>query len=159
MPSYARNMKAPDSPATPAVTGIMYPSPVDVPTEMESAHYRRQNYMADPSFLSQNADEFPVDDDTEPRTDKNSSLDQLWGTIRQEKERKMAKERPKVKSLEEPQHEIPGSVPDLPSIEIPVFESAGRQQMKKQKSMCVQLSYCVVSGLFVGPKIQYERID
>lgn len=61
-------------------------------------------------------------------------LDQLWGTIRQQKEHKMAKERPKVQSLE-PGKDV--SV-DHRLVEIPVNNShptSGTRSLKKKKTM------------------------
>lgn len=88
----------------------------------------------------------PVDRDYE-------SLGQLWDTLREKKARQMAKETPKVKSLEEDTREFdrdgPSRIlqqqhyyerPTLPSTS-PKSEEVYRQEpkpkLKKRKSMCV----------------------
>jgi len=76
----------------------------------------------------------------EPPADAQS-LDQLWGTIRLEKERKMAKERPKVQSLEEIAQEL--LVKDQRAMQVPIMESppiSAPKSVKRQKSMYVSSS-------------------
>lgn len=120
------------SPVTPAVTGIIYPpTPVDTLTEADSSRYR-----APPNrfYTHPNIAESTLDDGGPQALDDGHSLDQLWGTIRQQKERKMAKERPKVQSLEEITNEL--SL-EQPPVDIPVLESQASipRSLKKQKSM------------------------
>jgi hypothetical protein len=151
MPAYNRNRnalaipgdgsiravdKANPSPVTPAVTGIVYPSssPMDAPTETESTRYRPppNRFYSHPNVAASSIDDVP-----ESVAD-GQSLDQLWGSIRQQKERKMAKERPKVQSLEEALNEEPS---EHPAVDVPVLESqaSGRKSLQKQKSMCVSI--------------------
>ena len=137
MPSPQPNRKDPSrsvdgrafaSPITPAVTGLSFPSPMDAPTEV--AHDRpRPVLMAStpgPSSSASHPAEFSSDGSAEPPAD-HQSLDRLWDSLRQEKERKMAKERPKVKSLEETGSEM--HVLQQP----PLLQS--KPTLKKQKSM------------------------
>jgi len=150
MPAYSRNRNAlaiPDdgtravgktnpSPVTPAVTGIVYPSnsSMDAPAEIESTKYRPppHHFYSHPNIAASSIDDVP-----ESVAD-GQSLDQLWGSIRQQKERKMAKERPKVQSLEEVADEAPS---EQPAIDVPVLESqaSGRKSLQKQKSMYVSI--------------------
>ncbi|RDB26265.1 hypothetical protein Hypma_006610 [Hypsizygus marmoreus] len=124
--------KANPSPVTPAVTGIVYPStPLDSITEADSSHYRMPSnrFYTHPNIAASTLD------DGAPRPlSEGHSLDQLWGTIRQQKELKMAKERPKVQSLEEMANEL--SLEPNP-VDIPVLESqpSAPRSLKKQKSI------------------------
>ncbi|KAF8149890.1 hypothetical protein B0H34DRAFT_666800 [Crassisporium funariophilum] len=131
MPSYARSRKDDKiipSPVTPAVTGIDYPSNDDASTELESYKPRvlKSALYTHPNIAGSTID------DVEPPADARS-LDQLWGTIRLEKERKMAKERPKVQSLEDARDVL---ATDQPPMQIPVRESSPpAKSAKKQKSI------------------------
>ncbi|KAF5382209.1 hypothetical protein D9615_004382 [Tricholomella constricta] len=149
MPAYAQNTrrdplsiphdsinrsydKANPSPVTPAVTGIIYPStPLDSITEADTSIYR-----APPNrlYTHPNVAASTIDDGAPRPLSDGHSLDQLWGTIRQQKELKMAKERPKVQSLEELANEL--SLEQHP-IDIPVLESQASvpKSLKKQKSI------------------------
>jgi hypothetical protein len=150
MPAYNRNRnalaipgdgvirmadKANPSPVTPAVTGIVYPSssPMDTTMETESTRYKPplNRFYTHPNIAASSIDDVP-----EPVVD-GQSLDQLWGSIRQQKEQKMAKERPKVQSLEEAVNEEPSEHP----VDVPVLESqaSGRKSLQKQKSMYVSI--------------------
>ncbi|TFK40401.1 hypothetical protein BDQ12DRAFT_496417 [Crucibulum laeve] len=145
MPTYAPNRrehvdthirvhdKAALSPTTPAVTGIEYPSPLDGPSEVDSNRYRGQ--MPRALYTHHNIASSTIDDVVDPPADA-ISLDQVWGTIRQEKERKMAKEKPKVQSLEEVAREL-FTPEQSPSIRIPVMQSQTSvpKSLKKQKSI------------------------
>jgi len=74
-------------------------------------------------------------DDVEPPADARS-LNLIWDTIRQEKEKKMAKERPKVQSLEEAVQEL--FIGEQPPVRVPLMESppvSAPKSMKKHKSM------------------------
>ncbi|KAJ8521923.1 hypothetical protein ONZ45_g1447 [Pleurotus djamor] len=88
-----------NSPITPAVTGLFFPSPIDTNVQDNG----RQN-----PIFKDIQDEFSLDDErsqsydtAEPVTPTDyQALDDLWGTLRLQKEIKMAKEPPKVKSFE-----------------------------------------------------------
>lgn len=128
--------KAEPSPITPAVTGIMYPSPMDAPTEADSSRYRAP--VARRFYTHPNLAESSIDDAPEPLAN-GRSMDQLWESLRQKKEIKMAKERPKVQSLEEATNEL--SIEPAP-VEIPLrvqteSQLSAPRSMKKQKSMYV----------------------
>ncbi|KXN84726.1 hypothetical protein AN958_12153 [Leucoagaricus sp. SymC.cos] len=81
-----------------------------------------------------------IDDATEPPTN-TVSLDDVWSAIRQKKERQMAKEKPKVQSLEEVTPDLlvsnPPAQEEGPSVRIPVMEShmSPAKSLKKQKSI------------------------
>jgi len=118
------------SPVTPAVTGIIYPS--DAPSETEFSRYRPTHHQF---YTHPNIAESSIDDVPESVAD-GQSLDQLWGTIRQQKERKMAKERPKVQSLEEATPELPEHATSS-AVDVPVLESqlTAPKSFKRQKSI------------------------
>lgn len=126
------------SPVTPAVTGIDYPGD-DLSTDIESRPQARNVAHHTALYTHPNVAGSTIDD-VEPPQD-TQSLDQLWGTIRLEKERKMAKERPKVQSLEDViAQEL--LVQDHRAMQVPVMESSPplistTKSMKKQKSMYV----------------------
>ena len=126
------------SPVTPAVTGIDYPGD-DLSTDIESRPQARNIAYHTALYTHPNIAGSTIDD-VEPPQD-TQSLDQLWGTIRLEKERKMAKERPKVQSLEEVvAQEL--LVQDHRAMQVPVMESspplvATPKSVKRQKSMYV----------------------
>jgi hypothetical protein len=81
-----------------------------------------------------------IDDVVDPPVN-TVSLDDVWSTIRQKKERQMAKEKPKVQSLEEvtPDQLVssPPAQDEGPSVRIPVMEShmSPTKSLKKQRSM------------------------
>lgn len=150
MPAYSRNLnrrdvltipaegmprtidKANPSPVTPAVTGIIYPpTPVDTLTEADSSRYRAplNRFYTHPNIAGS-----AIDDRASQTLDEGHSLDQLWDTLRQQKERKMAKERPKVQSLEEITNELSS---EQAPVNIPVLEyqPSAPRSLKKQKSM------------------------
>jgi hypothetical protein len=58
------------------------------------------------------------------------SLDQLWGNIRLEKERKMAKDPLKIKSLEENHSELPRL-----QVETGVLPPSSSHTLRRQKSL------------------------
>ena len=123
------------SPVTPAVTGIDYPGD-DLSTDIESRPQAR-NYSHHAALYTHPNIAGSSIDDVEPPQDAHS-LDQLWDTIRLEKERKMAKERPKVQSLEDVAQEL--LVQDHRAMQIPVIESSPPlistlKSVKRQKSM------------------------
>jgi len=125
------------SPVTPVVTGIDYPSNDDLSTDLESRPQARN--IARALYTHPNVAGSTIED-VEPPADAQS-LDQLWGTIRLEKERKMAKERPKVQSLEEIAQEL--LVQDQRAMQVPVMESppiSAPKSVKRQKSMYVSSS-------------------
>ena len=121
--------KAP-SPITPAVTGIDYPGD-DFSTDIESRPQHRN--IARALYTHPNIAGSTIED-VEPPTDTRS-LDQLWGSIRLEKERKMAKERPKVQSLEDIAQELLVQDHHVPAIESPPISAP--KSVKRQKSMYV----------------------
>ena len=129
------------SPVTPAVTGIDYPND-DLSTDIESRPQARNAPHHAALYTHPNIAGSTIDD-VEPPQDARS-LDQLWGTIRLEKERKMAKERPKVQSLEEVVLAQELYVQDHRAMQVPVMESSPPliatttpRSVKKQKSMYV----------------------
>ncbi|KAF9445473.1 hypothetical protein P691DRAFT_675567 [Macrolepiota fuliginosa MF-IS2] len=137
-------------PATPAVTGIDYPSRANTSAEQDS---RRFHYQ--PASSTMSSHHYPqtnnrlyslpntvgsaIDDKTDPPAN-TVSLDDVWSAIRQKKERQMAKEKPKVQSLEEVNPELlasGGTQDEGPSVAIPVLEShmSPTKSIKKQKSI------------------------
>ena len=138
--------------AAPAVTGIDYPSRIDTATELDSRKYYYQQSSMSSSHQSQanhnrlyslpNTGGSAIDDANDPPAN-TVSLDDVWSTIRKKKERQMAKEKPKVQSLEEVVAEQVVSSPPVqeesPDVRIPVMEShmSPTKSIKKQKSMCV----------------------
>ncbi|KAF9532507.1 hypothetical protein CPB83DRAFT_846897 [Crepidotus variabilis] len=132
MPPYnvtRRDVRPSPSPVTPAVTGIVYPRTEDASTELESYHAPRptgRRLYTHPNIAGSTIE------DVEPPADARS-LDLLWGNIRQEKEKKMAKERPKVQSLEEMAQDLL-AVEHTP-LQIPLMESPPLSGPRKQKSV------------------------
>ncbi|KAG6842331.1 hypothetical protein C0991_010620 [Blastosporella zonata] len=124
-----------NSPVTPAVTGIIYPStPLDSITEADTSIY---NAPPNHFYNHPNKAASTIEDGGPRPLSEGHSLDQLWGTIRQQKERKMAKEKPKVQSLEEIANDL--SVSEQRPVDIPVLEShlSDPKSLKKRKSMYV----------------------
>lgn len=125
------------SPVTPAVTGIDYPSNDDLSTEIEDRPQARN--IARALYTHPNIAGSTIED-VEPPADARS-LDQVWGTIRLEKERKMAKERAKVQSLEEMAQEL--FVQDHRTMQGPGLESppiSAQRSVRRHKSMYVSSS-------------------
>ncbi|KAG6899558.1 hypothetical protein C0993_009227 [Termitomyces sp. T159_Od127] len=125
--------KAHDSPVTPAVTGIIYPSSLlGSNTEADTSIYRPpvNHFYNHPNVAASNIDDPPP----RPLSDVHS-LDKVWSTIRHQKERKMAKEKPKVQSLEEHANDL--SLSDPLPVDIPVWESyvPDPKTLKKRKSI------------------------
>ena len=131
------------SPVTPAVTGIDYPGEDELSTDIESRPPARND--AHHALYTHSNVAGSTIDDVEPPAD-TQSLDQLWDTIRLEKERKMAKERPKVQSFEDAvSQEL--LVQDHRAMQVHVMESSppplsAPKSVKRQKSMYVSL-FCV----------------
>jgi len=128
MPAYAHNRKDDrilTSPMTPAVTGIDYPPNEDA-SQMES--YRPPRPSGRGFYTHPNIGGSAIED-VEPPQDARS-LDLLWDTIRQGKEKKMAKERPKVQSLEEVQEMLAAEHPPMP---IPLITSPHMSAPKSAK--------------------------
>ncbi|KAJ7104104.1 hypothetical protein B0H15DRAFT_808492 [Mycena belliarum] len=102
-----RRVTSPITPATTCVTGLVFPSPVEsVPLEPPPAKprpLRRTSRLAlsPPSSSKRDFVEISPDVTNPPQLDDAAALDDLWNSLRVEKELKMNKERPKVKSLEE----------------------------------------------------------
>lgn len=119
---------------TPTVTGIHYPSNDDFSAELESYQQPRANgrgLYTHPNICGSTID------DVEPLADSRS-IDLLWDTLRQEKEKKMAKERPKVQSLEEPTPDMQAA--EHTPIQVPLLESppiSVPKSPRKHKSMYV----------------------
>lgn len=133
MPAYInrRDNKAIQSPVTPAVTGIDYPSNDDASTEVDL--YKSRG-MARGLYTHPNIAGSSIDD-VEPPADARS-LSLIWDTIRQEKEKKMAKERPKVQSLEEAAQELLAA--EQAPVHVPLMESppvSPPKSARKQKSL------------------------
>ena len=136
------------SPVTPAVTGIDYPGD-DLSTDIVES---RPQVSRNALYTHPNVAGSTIDD-VEPLVD-SQSLDQLWGTIRLEKERKMAKERPKVQSLEDtvPQELL---VQDHRAIQVPLMESppiSAPKSVKRPKSMYVSL-FCATHKVDINQSI------
>ncbi|TFK75214.1 hypothetical protein BDN72DRAFT_563461 [Pluteus cervinus] len=132
-PAVRLNDKPLLSPATPAVTGLVYPSPIDAQNEMVDRGGRYASYHPQPEPYADN--DLPSVDDVSDNPPDNA-LDDVWRTIQAEKTLKMAKERPKVKSLEEPVYE-PGINEQL-HIDVPLapsHESPPRPALTRQKSI------------------------
>ncbi|KAJ6619793.1 hypothetical protein B0H10DRAFT_2025044 [Mycena sp. CBHHK59/15] len=89
------------------VTGITFPSPVDPspiepPPAVRHRPLRRMSRIESSSSSSKrNVIEISSDVLTLPQVEDAAAVDDLWATLRLEKELKMNKERAKVKSLEE----------------------------------------------------------
>ncbi|THV07388.1 hypothetical protein K435DRAFT_643397 [Dendrothele bispora CBS 962.96] len=85
--------------------------------------------------LSHEIAEFSIDESSVPPMDDNS-LEQVWDAIRQKKEKRMAKEKPKVQSLQEPEEFSPIEGPEM---EIPVVDPPRPENktLKRQKSLYV----------------------
>ncbi|KAG6817675.1 hypothetical protein H0H87_005433 [Tephrocybe sp. NHM501043] len=127
--SYEKN----HSPVTPAVTGIIYPStPLDSITEADTSIYHAppKHFYTLPNIAASTID----DGGPRPLSDGHS-LDKLWGSIRQQKERKMAKEKSKVQSLEEIANDL--SLSEQHPVDIPVLDShvSDPKSLKKRKSI------------------------
>ena len=127
------------SPVTPAVTGIDYYPGDDLSTDfVEESRPQATTTTRNALYTLPNVAGSTIDDVEPPPADAQQSLDQLWGTIRLEKERKMAKERPKVQSLEDtvPQELL---VQDHRAMQVPLMESPppvpAPKSMKRPKSM------------------------
>ncbi|KAJ7158717.1 hypothetical protein C8R46DRAFT_1354637 [Mycena filopes] len=99
--SVSRRITSPITPGTTAgVTGLVFPSPLEsTPSEPLHRPLRRVSRINSSSSASAAANFVDISSDP-PQLD-DGALDDLWNTLRLEKERKMNKERPKVKSLEE----------------------------------------------------------
>jgi len=109
----SRRVTSPITPATTAgVTGIVFPSPLEsspsepLPT-VRRRPLRRMSTIdstaskCDSSTSKPNLVEISPNVSVPPQVDDTAALDDLWNSLRAEKELKMDKERPKVKSLEE----------------------------------------------------------
>ncbi|KAF8656210.1 hypothetical protein AX16_002646 [Volvariella volvacea WC 439] len=139
------------SPVTPAVTGIVYPSPVDAPplptpppstSMMSKEPTRNRSFRSSPNNTnsssyqshqplpsSQQRVEMSSNEDF-PETPPDNGLDQLWGKIRNQKSLKMAKEPSKVQSLEEALGQL-----HIDTQEADYYESPPRENLTRQKSI------------------------
>lgn len=124
-PDAPRESDDKDPPLTPAVTGIIYPS-----SDADTSIYRppANHFYKHPNVAASN-----IDDPSPGSTSDTHSLDKVWSTIRQQKERMMAKEKPKVQSLEERANNL--SLSD--QVDIPVWDAPDPKTLKKRKSMYV----------------------
>jgi len=105
-PDVRLNDKATPSPVTPAVTGIIYPSPTER-TEIVDRKRYPVNEDNDPPSVHDHSDSPP-----------NHTLDEVWRTIQHEKALKVAKDRPKIRSLEGAAYD-----PEQLHIEVPLIQS------------------------------------
>lgn len=123
------------SPTTPAVTGLDYPSVEDGSTDMDSSGAHAFGMQQQQFYTLPNIAASSLDGQAEPPSN-SSSLDQVWGAIRQQKERRMAKEKPKVQSLEEVTQEL--LVSDQPPVPVPLMDTLSSlpKSLKKHKSIC-----------------------
>ncbi|KAJ7756477.1 hypothetical protein DFH07DRAFT_820706 [Mycena maculata] len=101
-----KRLTSPITPATTAgVTGLVFPlSPADSsPNEpLPSPRQRPLRRMSRIDSSSSTSKPHPVEiSSVPPQLEDGAALDDLWNTLRLEKELKMNKERPKVKSLED----------------------------------------------------------
>ncbi|KAK7033160.1 hypothetical protein R3P38DRAFT_3265120 [Favolaschia claudopus] len=104
-----RRITSPITPGTTAaVTGIVFPSPLEsASSEPQSSSHRRPRPLRRMSRIDATAcqrdcvDISPTLISTPPLVDDATALDDLWSSLRAQKELKMNKEHAKVKSLEE----------------------------------------------------------
>lgn len=143
---------------SPAVTRITVPSPTH--TVGEGTHYTHlhlPNSMPGPSSTSHghptdSGDSLTAYDDSITPPADDQALNDLWGSLRKQKEKKMAKERPKVKSLEDPPANLPtesssiSAVLNPPNVDVPLQEASKTDlgahntpppTLRRQRSMCV----------------------
>jgi len=168
------------SPVTPAVTGIEYPSRVDTSPEPDSRrfHYHpSSNTTMSPAhhqlqannrlYTLPNNGGSSIDGGATELPSNTVSLDDVWGAIRQKKERQMAKEKPKVQSLEEISPELlpaSGAQDDGPSVRIPVMEShvSPTKSVKKQKSISTfresSDGRSIVAALEMPPEVEKQDV-
>jgi len=129
------------SPTTPAVTGIDYPSMIDdTSTDLESTSRVYHNGFGSGGnqrfYTLPNIAASSIEGRDDQIANNSTSLDQVWGAIRQQKERRMAKEKPKVQSLEEITQEL--LLADQPQpMHVPVESHSASlpKSLKKPKSM------------------------
>ncbi|KAK7050940.1 hypothetical protein VNI00_005052 [Paramarasmius palmivorus] len=134
----ARNTTHSDKDPITPVTG---PTRITVPSSSEYGYnkddYERMPPVVESSVsnsrsLSQEIAEVSLLEESVPAVE-DPDLDSLWETLRTKKEKKMAKERPKVQSLQEPEE---FSQIDPPDIDIPLESPRPEQkQIRKQKSV------------------------
>ena len=121
-----------NSPITPAVTGIDYPFDDASTTDVDSRPRGHQSHF----YTMNNVAASNIGDVVDPPA-STPGLDEVWNSIRQDKSRKMAKEKPKVQSLEEVTQELlyidQGAIPNAPAIE-PQNGSAPKSP-RRQRSM------------------------
>lgn len=125
------------SPITPAVTGLVFPSPVDTISEQDQNKtgllYSMANLQLGASVPSTSERMESVNS-----SETHRSLDELWSTLRQKKERKMAKDPLKIESFGEYSPDVPiqrYSDPDPPVPDLPVSVPIPKQPLRKKKSM------------------------
>jgi len=137
---------------TSTIADIDHPFGIDTHSEIGSRKFQQSNSMSSSHQLQDihrlynfpNTGGSAIDGIIDPPAN-TASLNDVWSAIRQKKERQMAKEKPKVQSLEvAPQQLASGThvQEEGPSVRIPVIEShvSPTRAVKKQKSMCVSFS-------------------
>ncbi|KAF9565261.1 hypothetical protein CPC08DRAFT_815556 [Agrocybe pediades] len=129
-PANRKDDKGISSPVTPAVTGIDYPATDEASTELGESYIYRGTSRG--LYNHRNVAGSSIED-VEPPVVDAKSLNLIWDTIRQEKAKKMAKERPKVQSLEEVAQDMYPVEHHMPEIESPPM--SGPKSVKKQKSI------------------------
>jgi hypothetical protein len=119
------------------------PTRITIPTSSEFDRDNSPEMIAPPYHdsssnsrsLSHDIADFSVDESSVPPMEENG-LEQVWEAIRTKKEKKMAKERPKVQSLQEPEE---FSLIEGPEMELPVVDPPrpDNKSLRRQKSLCV----------------------
>jgi len=126
---------------------IDHSSGIDTHSEIDSRRFQQSSSMSSSHQFQvinrlYNTGSFAIDDTIDPPANA-ASLSDVWSAIRQKKQLQMAKEKPKVQSLEEvvPEQLASGAPvqEEGPSVRIPVMESpiSPMKAVKRQKSMCV----------------------
>jgi len=135
---------------TSATADIDHSLGIDTHSKIDFCKFQQSNCMSSSRQLQDihrlynfpNTGGSAIDDIIDPPAN-TASLNDVWSAIRQKKERRMAKEKPKVQSLEVVPEQLASGThvqEEGPSVRIPVMEShvsPTRAAAKKQKSMCV----------------------
>jgi len=134
---------------TSVITDIDHSLGIDTHSEIDSRKFQQSGSMSSSHqfqalqrlYNLPNTGGSVIDDIIDPPAN-TASLNDVWSAIRQKKERQMAKEKPKVQSLEVAPEQLASGThvqEEGPSVRIPVMEShvSPTRAVKKQKSMCV----------------------